>query len=221
MNDVLVFVGARGGQGTTTVAATTALHAAHRAPTALLCADPLAAAALLGAEPVLPGDQAVIAPRLTLGGLDGPHAPITVIDAGPVSTAAPAPAGARTLAVVRGPCYLALHTLLAQEEFRPDGVVVVAEAGRAISEVDVARIVAAPVVASVAVRPEVARMVDAGELLTGATTEPELTPLRTLVDQLVPELGHRRQVDLRPPGRPLRIVVPTPEHSDVLDLEAG
>lgn len=196
MDDVIVFVGARGGQGTSTVAAVAAIHGARQAPTSLLCADPLATAALLGAPPALPGEYAQIAPGLTLSGLDGPRAALTIIDAGPVSTARVVPAGAHTIAVVRGPCYLALHTLVAQTDVQVHGVVVVAEAGRSLSELDVAEIIGVPVLGSVPVRPGIARMVDAGVLLSSAESRPELTPLRTLVDQLAPDLGHRSEADL-------------------------
>ena len=52
---------------------TAALQAAQHSPNSLLCVDPLSTAALLGAPPVLPGEQAEIAPGLMLAGLDGPR----------------------------------------------------------------------------------------------------------------------------------------------------
>lgn len=39
MDDIIVFVGARGGQGTSTVAVTAAMQAAQHSPTSLLCVD--------------------------------------------------------------------------------------------------------------------------------------------------------------------------------------
>ncbi len=70
----------------------------------------------------------------------------------------------RSLLVTRA-CYLALRRLVALTA-RPDGVVLVEEPGRALRRDDVERTVGAPVVATVAVDPVVARAVDAG-LLTG------------------------------------------------------
>lgn len=199
MNDVIVFVGARGGQGTSTVAATAALQAAQHAPTSLLCLDPLATAALLGASPVLPGEHAEIAPRLTLAGLDGPHGEVTVIDAGTLATAAAAPAGSRTVLVIRGPAYLALHTAIAHPDLHVDGAVLVAEPGRALSELDVRVVLGVPVLATVPVRADIARTVDAGLLLSEATKRPSLRPVCSLIDSLVPDITRRRELDLRSP----------------------
>lgn len=51
--------------------------------------------------------------RLTVAGLDGPRDTVTIIDAGPAVAAAQAsPADGQRCAVVRGPCYLALATLV-------------------------------------------------------------------------------------------------------------
>lgn len=221
MDDVIFFVGARGGQGTSTVAAIAALHGARHAPTSLLCADPLATAALLGAPALLPGEHVEIAAGLTLADLDGPRGALTVIDAGPVSNAPPVPAGARTVAVVRGPCYLALHTLVAQTDIQPDGVVVVSEPGRSLSELDVTEILGAPVLGVVPVRPGIARLIDAGELLTAAPSRPDLSPLRGLVDQLVPDLPRRREIDVRPPGSLRRTHTLAPAGPPTLDAEVG
>jgi hypothetical protein len=156
VDDIIVFVGARGGQGTTsTVAATAALQAAQHSPTSLLCADALSTAALLGAPPVLPGESAEIASGLTLAGLDGPRRAVTVIDAGSLATVPPAPAGSRTVLVIRGPSYLALHTAIGHPELHADGVVIVAEPGRALCDLDVTEILAIPVLATVPVRADI------------------------------------------------------------------
>lgn len=200
MDDVIVFVGARGGQGTSTVAATAALESAKHSPTSLLCVDPLSTAALLGASPVLPGEQAEIAPGLTLAGLDGPRGAVTVIDAGVLATAPASPAGSRTILVIRGPSYLALHTAIGHPDLQADGAVVVAEPGRALCDLDVAEILAVPVLATVPVRADIARTVDAGLLLSEATTRPSLRPIRTLVDGLVADAARRREIDLRHPA---------------------
>ena len=50
MTRTITFTGARGGHGTTTVAAVVALHAARTAPTVLVSPDTDAACALLGAS---------------------------------------------------------------------------------------------------------------------------------------------------------------------------
>jgi hypothetical protein len=68
----------------------------------------------------------------------------------------------RTLLVTRA-CYLALRRAVATP-WRPDGVVLVAEPGRALRGPDVERAIGAPVVAAVSLDPAVARAVDAGLL---------------------------------------------------------
>ena len=73
-------------------------------------------------------------------------------------------AGSATRSVlVTRPCFLALRraTSLA---VRPSEIVLLTEPGRALGRVDVERAVGAPVVAEVAVDPQVARAVDAGLL---------------------------------------------------------
>jgi hypothetical protein len=216
LNDVIVFVGARGGQGTSTVAATVALETAQHSPTSLLCLDPLSTAALLGAPPVLPGEQAEIVPGLTLAGLDGSQGAVTVIDAGSLATAPPAIPGTRTVVVIRGPSYLALHTAIGHPDLHAAGVVIVAEPGRAFSDLDVREILAVPVLATVSVRADIARTVDAGLLLTEATRRPSLRPLQALVDRLLPQLAQRREIDLRQPA----LHRPTCE-PPALDFEVG
>lgn len=68
----------------------------------------------------------------------------------------------RSLLVTRA-CYLALRRAVSAP-IRPTGVVLVAEPGRALRATDVEAAVGAPVVATVAVDPAVARAVDAGLL---------------------------------------------------------
>ena len=216
MDDIIVFVGARGGQGTSTVAATAALLAAQHFPTALLCVDPLSTAALLGAPPVLPGEHAEIAPGLTLAGLDGPRRAVTVIDAGSLATTPPTPAGGRTVLVIRGPSSLSLHTAIGHPELHADGAVIVAEPGRALSDLDVTEILAIPVLASVPVRADIARTVDAGLLLTEATSRPSLRPIHALVDGLLPDAARRREIDLRQPS-----LHRASQELTVLDAEVG
>lgn len=72
------------------------------------------------------------------------------------------PAGVRLLLVTRL-CYLALRRAAGGGQ-RPDGVVVVAEPGRALRRRDVEHAVGAPVVATIGLDPQLARAVDAGLL---------------------------------------------------------
>ena len=83
----------------------------------------------------------------------------------------------RSLLVLR-PCYLALRRAVACA-VRPSGVVLVAEAGRAITADDVADSLGVPVVAEVVVTDAVARAVDAG-LLASRLPRSLLRDLRTV-----------------------------------------
>ncbi len=86
-----------------------------------------------------------------------------VVDAG---TGDPHPAlldvASEALLVIR-PCYLALRRATVAAT-RPTGIVLVSEPGRALRPTDVEHALGAPVVATVAVEPAVARAVDAGLL---------------------------------------------------------
>lgn len=161
MSRTITLVGARGGQGTSTVAAVLAATLSTHAPTTLLSHEPLAVAQLLAAPPPLPGQAVTVAPDLRLAGLDGPRSETTVVDAGRAISAADL--DGECYAVVRGPCYLALATLVSLS-VRLDGVVLVAEPGRALSAEDVTAVLDVPVVATVPVHPAVARTIDAGLL---------------------------------------------------------
>ena len=70
----------------------------------------------------------------------------------------------RSVLVTRA-CYLALRRAVSLP-VRPSGVVLVAEPGRALTRSDCERAIGAPVLATVAVDPEIARAVDAGMLRT-------------------------------------------------------
>ena len=70
----------------------------------------------------------------------------------------------RSVLVTRA-CYLALRRAVSLP-VRPSGVVLVAEAGRALTRTDCERAIGAPVLATVAVDPDIARAVDAGMLRT-------------------------------------------------------
>ncbi len=70
----------------------------------------------------------------------------------------------RSVLVTRA-CYLALRRTVSLP-VRPTGVVLVSEAGRALTRSDCERAIGAPVLATVAVDPDIARAVDAGMLRT-------------------------------------------------------
>ena len=70
----------------------------------------------------------------------------------------------RSILVTRA-CYLALRRAVSLP-VRPSGVVLVAEAGRSLTRSDCERAIGTPVLATVAVDPDIARAVDAGMLRT-------------------------------------------------------
>lgn len=98
--------------------------------------------------------------------LRGPAGPV-VVDLGvraqrdPVATAV-LEAADRSLLVTR-PCYLSLRRLV-DAPYRPTGVVLLREEGRALDEADVEAAAGAPVVAVIDVQPSIAKAVDAGLL---------------------------------------------------------
>lgn len=87
-----------------------------------------------------------------------------VIDAGHAThpIIAELPTGTVHRWVIR-PCYLALRRALACGT-RPDEVIVLDELGRALRTDDVTAVLAAPVVATIEVHPNIARLIDAGLL---------------------------------------------------------
>lgn len=178
------------GSGTSTTAALLALAASNDTPTTLvdLCGDQ---PALLNC-PVIDGDIH-IDDRLTLhnatdAALDQQLAVIQaidpgrhiVIDAGPTTHPIFEVLPARTVHywVVRQ-CYLALRRAITRSE-RPDGVFMLAEPGRSLTANDISCALGVPVVATLDVHPDIARLVDAG-LLSG---RPPRHALRRLTDVL-------------------------------------
>jgi len=154
--------GARGGSGTSTIAAALALCGRSMVTTELVTTEPATMSALLGTT--TPADHpADILPKLTLTTEPSGAAELTVVDGGTLTNPASAPRGAHELrvGVLRGPCYLGLCALLAAGE-RLDGIVVVAEAGRALSVRDVADVNGIDVIAVVPASAGVARAIDAG-----------------------------------------------------------
>jgi hypothetical protein len=193
---------AKGGSGTTVVAASLAVLLARSAPEGALFVDLTGdGAAVLGvSEPIGPGvgdwlaatdvdaagldrlavpidDSLALLPRGTCGApvatdriaelgsvLGGGSRPV-IVDAGLGADevgGALATVAAVSLLVLR-PCYLALRRAVAAP-FRPSGVVLVREPGRALTRRDVEAVLGVPVRAEVDVDPAIARAVDAGLL---------------------------------------------------------
>lgn len=162
------------GSGTSTTAALLALTVSNDAPTTLvdLCGDQ---PTLFGC-PTTSGridindqltvhnvvDDTLDLQLATVHGIEPGHH--IVIDAGtathPIIPALPADTVSRW--VIR-PCYLALRRALACTT-RPDEVIMLDELGRALRSDDVSAVLAAPVVATIDVHPDIARLVDAGLL---------------------------------------------------------
>jgi hypothetical protein len=157
---------AKGGQGTSVTACAVALTAAGEGWQVRLDGhDRPTLAAILGVA----GDGPVI-PGLTLGEADWDRSELVVHDG-------PAEHGT-TLLVIR-PCYLALRQALNRGLCGvASAAVVVSEPGRALDPDDVCAVTGLPVMATVPVRADIARAVDAGvfadrlpePLATAATT---------------------------------------------------
>ena len=166
---------AKDGQGTSVTACAVALHAAKEGWQVRLDGhDRHTLAAIIAARgdgPVLPG--------LVLGADSGERYDLVVHD-GPADTGT-------GLLVIR-PCYLALRRALNGGACpAASAVVVVAEPGRALDDTDVAAVTGLPVIATVALRADIARAVDAG----------------VLADRLPDAAGHRCPSDPAPrPHRP-------------------
>lgn len=158
MTRTLAFAGAKGGQGTTTMAVATAVLAAGHAPTTLVTPEPNDAAALLGLPRPPDGTPIRVTQTLWLSSEEVEGSAVTVIDGPPLRDA-----DERYL-VLRGPCYLALAASL-RHDSPPDGIVLLREAGRSLTARDVTEVTGIPVVAQVPVTGAVARAIDAGLLL--------------------------------------------------------
>ena len=125
----IVVAGAKGGHGTTTVAAAIAVVAAGHRPTGLITNDPGAAAAVLGVT--VPVGRALLGTpvieQLELATDPSDVDAFTVMDAGRIEQLPGQEERATTVAVVRGPCYLALRSLVGASGPQPDGVVLLRE----------------------------------------------------------------------------------------------
>jgi hypothetical protein len=71
----------------------------------------------------------------------------------------------RRYAVLRGPCYVALATLVTAEQAF-DGIILIAEEGRSLTAGDIHDVVGVPVVATIPHRACIARTIDAGLLVS-------------------------------------------------------
>lgn len=156
------FIQSKGGQGTSVVACAVAVRAAGEGWQVRLDGhDRGTLAAILGVAgdgPVLPG--------LVLGGADGDGRELVVYDG-------PADHGT-TLLVIRT-CYLALRQALNRGLCgAAAAAVVVTEPGRALDPEDVCAVTGLPVMATVALRADIARAVDAG-VFAGRLPEPLAT----------------------------------------------
>lgn len=115
------------------------------------------------------GDLATGRDRLLLQvlALSGSHVVIdcgTIEPHGPATFARDVAAGAERSLLVTRPCYLALRRST-NAQLCANGVVVLREPGRCLSDDDIARFLGIPVVASIAVDPAVSRAVDTGLLV--------------------------------------------------------
>ncbi len=177
----IVHTGARGGHGTTTVAAALALFAARHQPTVLVSSGP-STAAFLGLPPsdghVAPVSQNLVLVADPAEAIEtGPQ--IVVIDAQTAVGDDETDAQAERYVVLRGPCYVALASLVASAA-RPDGIILVAEPKRSLTARDVTDVLDVPVVVTVDMSPDVPRTIDAGLLVARVHRLRELAPLRAL-----------------------------------------
>ena len=174
MTRTLAFAGSKGGQGTTTVAATTAVLAAGHEPTTLVTPEPGDAATLLGLPRPADGAPVQVTHTLWLSSETVEGTTVTVIDGPPFQ------APDESYLVLRGPCYLALAAAL-RHDTAPDGIVLLQEAGRSLTARDVTEVTGIPVVAQVPVSDTVARTIDAGLLLARLHHLTDLRQLHNLV----------------------------------------
>src|SRR5207302_843901 len=134
------------GSGASTVASAVAVFASRTVTTELVSADLDSAAALLGiGGSTTPGAPIDVADGLTLTPTTTGTRHVVVIDGGRLDHLADPLAGL-VLLVLRGPCYLGLRSLV-RSELQPDGVVLLAEAGRSLTRRDVGDVCGVPVVA--------------------------------------------------------------------------
>jgi hypothetical protein len=189
MRRLFTFVGARGGHGTTTIAALAALAAACEQTTVLLSPDPAATAALVGIPLSVGREHTPISETLTLTAdpAAAAHATTVVVDGGTLTQPwEPDLDGLRMderhrYLVLRGPCYVALATALVTPVERLDGIVLLAEPERALRGTDATDVLGIPVVATLPQSSAIARAIDAGLLAARHTRLRPAAQLRPLV----------------------------------------
>lgn len=160
----VTFVGAKGGVGTTTIAAIHAIHLARQGRTVRLTTTVPAGvedlAAVLGVPAPGPGEPTVVLPGLTLADHPG-NDQDNVVDGG---TDCSSDRQGPVYVVVRNE-YLSLRRALTVPRTTV-GMVLVTEPNRALRRRDVAEALDRPIVADLALEPTLARAVDAGLLAT-------------------------------------------------------
>lgn len=176
-------VGARRGQGATTVALAVASHAADGGRQVTLVVDDLDdACAVCGVPTPLDDGPVLVTTRLTLvpvGSTPLAPADLVVEDTGQADGDQ---AGGITVLVLRGPAYQSLRTALTHP-IRADGAVVIREPWRALSPADVSSVLGIPVIAEVPHSDDVARATDAGLLVCRAGSMRPFKALHRLVDE--------------------------------------
>lgn len=150
------FVGAKGGQGTSTIAASVALGLSQFQAVHLRSDQPSDLFAIVGMPDPIDTECVQHSTSLSIGTDESER--LTVTDYGTNWESELEPTA--LYAVVRGPCYIALRRLLTMP--RPNGIIIVAEEGRSLGRRDVEDVIGVPVIAEVPVNAAVARSVDAG-----------------------------------------------------------
>jgi hypothetical protein len=183
-------IGARGGQGTTTIAAALALHVSRHRPVGLISEGLFDMATILGIRADVADDATDVTEDLTVARRPLPGR-LNVVDCGTLQH--PTMAGpAKLIVVVRGPCFLALTSVVRARLPAVHGLVVVREAHRSITAADAVEATGLPLLAEVPVTERLARTIDAGLLRQRAHVLAELAPLRALAGELLSGLPDRR-----------------------------
>ena len=174
-------VGARRGQGATTVALALASHAAETGRRVAVVVEDLDdACAVCGVPTPADGTPTLVATGLVLVPLDAPVPDGTDLVVEDIGVADPDDEPAITVLVVRGPDFLSLRTALTHP-IRCDGAVVVREPWRALDPADVSSVLGIPVLAEVPHSDDVARATDAGLLVCRAGSMRPFARLHRLV----------------------------------------
>lgn len=157
----------KGGSGTSTIAAMSALVLARTEPTALLTTDADTHALIGVPHDGEDGGYTTVTQNLTIALNRAVLANESFVrDWGTIGVDDDLLGDVTpSYLVMRGPCYLALRKA-AMSNHRPDGIVLLAEPGRSLGESEVRDVTGLPVVASFPYDPAVSRIIDAGLLST-------------------------------------------------------